>query len=77
MPKKLSEEKDKSGNWRVWVEITDDSAENPEAEMLKFGKQKPSDAEINAATSARIAAIEERKQKEALYEQLKQELGYN
>ena len=76
MAKKLSEEKDRSGNWRVWVEITDDGAENPEAEMLKFGKQKPTDEEVEAATVARIAAIQDRKEKEALYEQLKQEHGY-
>ena len=76
MAKKLHEEKDKAGKWRVWVEITPDGAEMPEAEMLKFGEQKPTDAEIDAAANARIAAIEDRKQEEAQYEQLKQELGY-
>jgi hypothetical protein len=76
MAKKLFEEKDKSGKWRVWVEITDEGAENPEAEMLKFGDKKPNDQEIEDARRARKTAIQERKEKEALYEQLKQELGY-
>lgn len=70
MAKKLKEEKDSAGKWRVWYEITDDTAEKPEATMFKFNN-KPSEAEIESVANAFIAAKAEREAKEAELESLR------
>ena len=70
MAKKIKEEKDIAGMWRVWYEITDDTAEKPEAAMFKF-KNKPSEAEIKSVANAFIAEKAEREAKEAELESLR------
>ena len=70
MGKKLKEEKDNANKWRVWYEITDDTAEKPEATMFKFNK-KPTNAEVENVANAFIAKKAEREAKEAELESLR------
>ena len=70
MAKKIKEEKDIAGLWRVWYEITDDTAEKPEATMFKF-KNKPSKDEIESVANVFIAKKAEREAKEAELESLR------
>lgn len=68
--KKIKEEQDMAGMWRVWYEITDDGADKPEAQMFKF-KRKPTNAEINTVATDFITAKREREAKEAELEALR------
>ena len=68
--KKLKEEKDSAGMWRVWYEITEESAEKPEATMFKF-KDKPTDEQVEAVATSFITAKAEREAKEAELEALR------
>ena len=70
MAKKLKEERDSAGMWRVWYEITDDTADKPEAVMFKF-KGKPSDAEIQSVVTTYITDKANREAKEAELEALR------
>jgi hypothetical protein len=73
MAKKIKEEKDSAGMWRVWYEITADGAEKPDAEMFKF-KSKPTDAEVEAVANAFITAKADREAKKAELEALRIQL---
>lgn len=70
MAKKLKEERDSAGMWRVWYEITDDTADKPEAVMFKF-KGKPSDAELQSVVTTYITDKANREAKEAELEALR------
>ena len=74
MAKKLREEKDSAGMWRVWYEITADGAEKPDAEIFKF-KSKPTDAEVEAVANAFIAAKADREAKKAELEALRLQIA--
>lgn len=68
--KKIKEEQDMAGMWRVWYEITDDGSEKPEAQMFKF-KRKPTESEIETVANDFITAKREREAKEAELEALR------
>lgn len=74
MAKKLKEERDSAGMWRVWYEITDDTADKPEAVMFKF-KGKPSDAELQSVVTTFVTAKQDREAKEAALEALRQQVA--
>jgi predicted nucleic acid-binding Zn-ribbon protein len=73
MAKKIKEEKDSAGNWRVWYEITEIDDEKPEATMFKFDKQ-PTDAEVEKMAATLIAKKQKRKNKENELEALRRQV---
>ena len=59
--------------WRVWYEITDDTADKPEAVMFKF-MFKPTDAELQSVVATFINAKQDREAKEAALDALRQQV---